>query len=130
MAGKHPTSITDRERTHHTVDASGIALGRLSTSVAHKLRGKHKASFAPHLDDGDFVTIINAEKVLLTGRKLSQKEYHHYSGYPGGVRTKTMKDIFANDPTEVLRRAIYGMLPRTRLRKLMMNRLTIVKGEK
>lgn len=130
MPRKHPTSVTDRERTHHTIDADGKPLGRLATSVAMILRGKNKASFAPYLDDGDFVTIINAEKVLVTGRKMMQKKYHHFSGYPGGIRTEVMKDVFEKDPTEVLRRAIHGMLPRTRLRKLMMRRLTIVKGQK
>jgi len=112
-------------RGKHEIDATGRAVGRIATEAAMVLRGKNKASFSPHIDGGDFVVINNASQVKFTGRKLVQKDYYHHTMYPGGLKTKSMKKVFEENPTEVLRRAVYGMLPKNRLRSEMMKRLTI-----
>lgn len=112
-------------RETHTIDATQAVLGRLATRVATLLRGKHKVSFQPHIDGGDFVHITNASHITLTGQKLSQKKYYHYSGYPGGLKTTQISTLMKKDPSQVIRKAIYQMLPPNRLRKAMMNRLTI-----
>jgi len=113
------------KRAKHEIDATDRAPGRIAAEVVTILRGKNKVDFSPHIDAGDFVTIINAKKVKFTGRKLVQKDYHHHTMYPGGLRTTSMKKVFEKDPTEVIRKAIYGMLPKNRLRNEMMKRLTI-----
>lgn len=107
------------------IDATGKAVGRLATEVATILRGKNKADFLPHVDSGDYVTVVNAGKVKFTGRKLVQKDYYHHTHYPGGIVRTPMKKVFDNDPAEVVRRAVNGMLPKNRLRDEMMKRLTI-----
>ncbi|MBI4268485.1 50S ribosomal protein L13 [Candidatus Uhrbacteria bacterium] len=112
-------------RKHHTIDASDRPMGRLASEVATILRGKNKSTYEPHIDAGDFVNIKNISKIKFTGQKLSQKVYHSYSGYPGGLKTKKIAEVMANDRGEVLRRAVYQMLPPTRLRSGMMKRLTI-----
>lgn len=112
-------------RSRHEIDATGRAPGRVATEVAMILRGKNKADFAPHIDNGDFVVVNNASKVKFTGKKLVQKDYHHHTMYPGGLKTKSMKKTFEDDPTEVIRKAVNGMLPKNRLRGEMMKRLTI-----
>ena len=112
-------------RSAHEIDAEGKTLGRLATHIATLLRGKNKATFQPHVDGGDSVIVNNAAKVTLTGQKLSQKVYHRYSGYPGGLKTEKMSQLMTTQPSEVLRRAVYQMLPDIRLRKSMMKRLTI-----
>lgn len=109
----------------HTIDAANTVLGRLATRVATLLRGKHKVSYQPHSDGGDFVHIINASRIVLTGQKLYQKKYYRYSGYPGGLKTTHASMLMRKDPTQIVRKAIYQMLPPTRLRKAAMNRLTI-----
>jgi large subunit ribosomal protein L13 len=112
-------------RQRHEVDAAGRAPGRVATEVAMMLRGKNKPSFAPHIDAGDFVTVINAGQVLFTGDKLVQKDYHHHTMHPGGIKTKPLKHVFENDPGEVIRKAVYGMLPKNSQRDEMMKRLTV-----
>ena len=113
------------QRITTEIDATDQAVGRIATQAAMALRGKNHPNFEPHVDAGDFVTISNAAKVKFTGRKLAQKDYYHHTMHPGGLRRTPMKNVFDNDPTEVIRRAIYGMLPKNRLRNGMMKRLTI-----
>jgi len=115
----------DITRERQEIDATGQAVGRIATQVAMMLRGKNKPSFEPHIDGGDFVTVKNVSKVKFTGNKLVQKDYYHHTMYPGGIRRTPMKKVFDKDPTEVLRRAVYGMLPKNKLRNEMMKRLTL-----
>jgi len=104
------------------VDATGLSLGRLASQVAIVLRGKHKTSFTPHVDCGDFVVIINADKIELTGKKWQQKEYKRFTGYPGGQRIETAEELFHKNPKKLIERAVLGMLPKNRLgRKLFYN---------
>lgn len=117
-------------RSWYEADASQFNLGRLATRVATILRGKHKVSFTPHMDVGDFVVIKNAEKVKFTGRKLTQKKYHTYSGYPGGIRTKTLEERMKTEPDKVLREAVRNMIDSNRLRKHILRRLKVVVGDK
>lgn len=107
------------------LDATDQAAGRLATQIAMSLRGKTKPDFTPHIDSGDYVIVSNARKMKFTGRKLAQKDYYHHTLYPGGLRTTPLKKVFEKDPAEVLRRAVYGMLPKNKLRDGMMKRLTI-----
>ncbi len=113
------------ERKLHKIDAEGQTIGRLATQVATILRGKNKPEFQPHLDLGDIVEVININKVKFTGKKIDQKKYYSYSGYQGGLKEKKMKDVFAKDPGDVLKRAVREMLPPTRLRKDILKRLII-----
>jgi large subunit ribosomal protein L13 len=110
------------------VDAEGKTLGRLATQIAERLRGKNKPQFAPHVDIGDFVVVINAEKITVTGNKLEQKIYYKHSGYPGGLRERTLKEQLNRQPTEVLRKAVKGMLPRNRLGRAQLTKLKIYAG--
>ena len=116
------------ERAWYVVDAEGQALGRLATQVATVLRGKHKPQFTPHIDTGDFVVVVNAEKVAVTGKKLDQKIYYRHSGYPGGLRSRPLRDELQRRPTEVLRKAVKGMLPRNRLARAQIKKLKIYAG--
>ncbi len=118
-----PKKVITRQR--HEIDATGLTIGRLATRVATLLRGKNKPSYQPHLDEGDSVVIFNLNQIRFSGKKLDQKEYYSYSGYPGGLKTRKMSDIFKTKPDEVLRRAVKQMLPPTRLREGMMKRLII-----
>jgi len=112
-------------REKHVIDATGQAVGRLSTQVAMLLRGKNKPTFAPNIDAGDFVKIINAGQVKFTGRKLVQKDYYHHSMHPGGLKTTSMQKVFNKNPADVVKHAVYGMLPKNKLRDEMFKRLTI-----
>ncbi|MBI4253281.1 50S ribosomal protein L13 [Candidatus Uhrbacteria bacterium] len=112
-------------RATHEIDAEGKVLGRLATRIATILRGKHKATFQPHIDGGDIVIVRNAGKVKLTGQKMGQKVYHHHTGYPGGLRTKKLSTSFGENPAWVVHHAVYQMLPDNRLRKEMIKRLHI-----
>lgn len=112
-------------RKNIEIDATGKAVGRLATEIAIILRGKDKADFLPHIDSGDNVTVINASKVKFTGRKLVQKDYYHHTHYPGGIVRTPMKKVLENNPAEVIRHAVNGMLPKNRLRVEKMKRLTI-----
>lgn len=122
-------SIKDIKREKHTIDANGKILGRLSTEVAKLLMGKGKPSFVPYLDMGDFVTVTNASKVKITGKKLNQKEYIRHSGYPGGKRVDTMDKLMDRKPAFVFEHAVKGMLPKNKLGKKMIKKLTVFAGE-
>lgn len=117
-------------RKYHLFDAKKENLGRMATKLATILRGKNKADFTPNIDGGDFAVVINADNLQVTGNKMEGKVYHHYSGYPGGVRNVKLKDQIERDSTEVIRSAVYGMLPKNKLRSLMMKRLLVYKDDK
>jgi large subunit ribosomal protein L13 len=116
------------ERRWYVVDAEGQTLGRLATQIAETLRGKRKPEFTPHVDTGDFVVVVNAEKVAVTGKKLDEKLYHRHSGYPGGLRTRTLREQLDRRPTEVIRKAVKGMLPRNRLGRAQLRKLRVYAG--
>jgi large subunit ribosomal protein L13 len=118
----------NRERSWLVVDASGKTLGRLATEIAGTLRGKHKPEYTPHVDTGDFVIVVNAEKIRVTGDKLAQKRYYRHSGYPGGLRSRTLGDMLERQPEEVIRKAVRGMLPRTRLGRKQLTKLKVYAG--
>jgi large subunit ribosomal protein L13 len=115
-------------RRWYVVDADGQTLGRLATRIADTLRGKGKPEYTPHVDTGDFVVVINAEKIAVTGRKLDQKRYYRHSGYPGGLRSRTLREQLNRQPAEVLRKAVKGMLPRNRLARAQLTKLKIYAG--
>ncbi len=116
------------ERRWYLVDAEGQTLGRLATRVADTLRGKRKPEYTPHVDTGDFVVVVNAEKVGVTGKKLEQKMYYRHSGYPGGLRARPLSDELERRPTEVIRKAVKGMLPRNRLARQQLTKLKVYAG--
>ncbi len=118
----------DVERRWYVVDAEGETLGRLATRIADTLRGKRKPGYTPHVDTGDFVVVVNAEKIVVTGKKLEQKQYYRHSGYPGGLRSRSLADELERRPTEVLRKAVKGMVPRTRLGRAQLGKLKIYAG--
>ncbi len=118
----------DREREWVLVDATGKTLGRLATQLADVLRGKRKPQYTPHCDVGDFVIVINAEKVAVTGKKRQEKRYYRHSGYPGGLRSRTLAEMLERRPEEVLRKAVRGMLPRTRLGRAQLLKLKVYAG--
>lgn len=120
----------DIKRSWYEADASKFTLGRLASKVATILRGKHKVTFTPHMDVGDFVVVKNADKVRFTGRKLAQKEYHRFSGYPGGLYTKKLSERMEREPEKVIRDAVYNMIDKNRLRKHILRRLKVVTGDK
>ncbi|MFH1430039.1 MAG: 50S ribosomal protein L13 [Candidatus Uhrbacteria bacterium] len=113
------------QRAKHEIDANGMTLGRIATKAATFLRGKHKATFAPHIDAGDFVQIVNLSGVRFTGRKLETKLYQHHTGWPGGLRSEQLKTRWERNPELVLRDAVYGMLPKNKLRESMIKRLSV-----
>jgi large subunit ribosomal protein L13 len=116
------------ERRWYLVDADGKTLGRLATRVADTLRGKDKAQYTPHVDSGDFVIVVNADKVRVTGKKLDDKIYYRHSGYPGGIRSRTLREELERRPTEVIRKAVKGMLPRNRLGRAQLTKLKVYAG--
>src|SRR6187200_1418729 len=118
----------DRERNWLLVDAEGQTLGRLATQIADALRGKRKPVYTPHVDTGDFVVVVNAEKISVTGQKLEEKMYYRHSGYPGGLRERTLREQLERQPTEVLRKAVKGMLPRNKLGRAQLTKLKIYAG--
>ena len=116
------------EREWHVVDADGLVLGRLATEVASILRGKHKPIFTPHLDTGDHVVVINADKVVLTGEKIENKKVYNHSGFPGGLRTRKYGDLLLDKPEEAVRQTIQGMLPKNRLGNQLYTNLYVYVG--
>jgi large subunit ribosomal protein L13 len=118
----------DVERRWYVVDAEGETLGRLATRIADALRGKGKPQYTPHVDSGDFVVVVNAEKVAVTGKKMEEKLYYRHSGYPGGLRVRTLREQLDRQPTEVLRKAVKGMLPRNRLARRQITKLKVYAG--
>ncbi len=118
----------NRERDWLVVDAAGQTLGRLATQIADTLRGKRKPEYTPHCDVGDFVIVVNAEQIEVTGKKREAKLYHRHSGYPGGLRTRTLNDMLERQPEEVIRKAVKGMLPRNRLARQQLRKLKVYAG--
>ncbi len=116
------------ERKWYVIDAEGKPLGRVASKAAHILRGKHKATYTPHIDCGDYVIIVNASKVLLTGNKLEDKKYYSHSQYPGGLRTRTAKEMIEKYPEEMVEKAVKGMLPKNRLGRAMYKKLFVYAG--
>ncbi len=120
--------VDEIQRTWHLVDAQGKVLGRIATQVVRLLRGKHKPIYTPHLDTGDFVVVINAEKVVLTGKKLTDKVYYRHSGYPGGIKGTTPARVLAERPERVLEHAIRGMLPKTKMGDALFRKVKVYAG--
>ena len=118
----------DRERNWVLVDANGQNLGRLATQIADVLRGKRKPTYTPHCDVGDFVVVVNAEKISVTGNKRTEKMYHRHSGYPGGLKSRSLNEMLERRPEEVLRIAVKGMLPKNRLARKQITKLKIYAG--
>ena len=118
----------NRQRDWYVVDAEGKTLGRLATQIADVLRGKRKPEYTPHCDTGDFVVVVNAEKITVTGRKLEQKTYYRHSGYPGGLRSRTLGEMLDRRPDDVIRKAVKGMLPRNRLARAQLRKLKVYAG--
>jgi large subunit ribosomal protein L13 len=116
------------ERRWYLVDAEGQTLGRLATEIARILRGKNKPQYTPHVDTGDFVVVVNAEKVVVTGRKAEQKVYYRHTGYPGGLKETSYEVMLERKPTEILRKAVRGMMPKTRLGRQQLRKLKIYAG--
>jgi len=121
----YSTKPTDIKRKWFVVDAQGKTLGRLATRVASVLIGKHKPEFVPHMDVGDFVIVVNADKIHVTGRKLDQKKYYRHSGYPGGLSEITLRDQLVRYPTRAVELAVRGMLPKNRLGRKMLRKLKV-----
>lgn len=123
-----PKQLKNEERKWYVVDAQNQTLGRLATQIAVILKGKNKVSFAPHLDNGDYVVVVNADKIAVTGNKLENKIYRTHSGFLGGLKETSLSKMLNKKPTFALEKAIYGMLPKNKLRKGMMMRLKLVAG--
>jgi large subunit ribosomal protein L13 len=121
----YSTKAKDVERQWHVIDASGKTLGRLATQVANLLMGKHKPTYVPYLDTGDYVIVLNAAKVRVTGKKAKQKTYYRHSGYPGGIKAETFEKMLAAHPTRVIEHAVKGMLPHNRLGRAMFKKLKV-----
>lgn len=124
----HTTKPSEITRDWWLVDAEGVVLGRLASAVAQRLRGKHKPNYSPHLDVGDYVVIVNASKVVMTGNKLTDKFMYTHSGYPGGLRSQPYSKVMEEKPEEAIRQAVKGMLPSTKLGKAMLKKLKVYAG--
>jgi large subunit ribosomal protein L13 len=118
----------DVQRQWHVIDATDVVLGRLASQVAVLLRGKHKPTFAPHVDTGDFVVVINADKVALTGNKLEQKKAYRHSGYPGGLRSQSYVELLEKHPTKAVEKAVRGMLPKNSIARAQITKLKVYAG--
>ncbi len=125
----HSTKPSEIRREWYLVDAENKTLGRLASEIAKVLRGKNKPIYAPHLDTGDYVIVINAEKVHVTGRKLDRKIYYRHSGYPGGLTSISLREQLKRHPTRVIRSAVWGMLPHNRLGRVVMRNLKVYAGD-
>ena len=119
---------SDNPQKWYLVDANGAVLGRLASQVAHRLRGKHNPKFTPHVDTGDWVIVINAEKIVLTGRKMDQKMYYRHSGYIGGLKQVSAKELLEKKPEELVRSAVKGMLPKNKLGRQLFKKLKVYTG--
>jgi len=122
------TNPNEIEREWYVMDATGQTLGRLATRIAHRLRGKHKPIYSPSVDAGDYVIVVNAEKIHVTGRKLDQKIYYRHTGYPGGLKEITLRNLLQKHPTRVIEHAVRGMLPKNRLGRRMFKKLKVYAG--
>ena len=121
-------SASDRDRGWVVIDANGKTLGRLATQIADLLRGKRKPEYTPHVDTGDFVVVVNAEKISVTGNKRAEKRYYRHSGYPGGLKSRTLEEMLQRRPEEVIRIAVKGMMPRNRLARKQITKLKVYAG--
>jgi large subunit ribosomal protein L13 len=119
---------SDIQRAWHVIDADGAVLGRVATEAANLLRGKHKPTWAPHVDTGDHVIVVNAAKIQVTERKATDKVYYRHSGYPGGLRSESLEHLLARSPEKVVRRAVRGMIPKTRLGRQQIKKLKVYSG--
>ncbi len=128
MQGTYTASPSEIERSWFIVDAANKPVGRLASDIARVLRGKHKPTFTPHIDTGDFVVVVNAEKVAFTGNKLLKKEYYRFSGYSGGLRRRTASVMLQHDPTHPIEHAVHGMLPKGPLGRAMIKKLKVYAG--
>jgi large subunit ribosomal protein L13 len=117
------------KRDWFVVDADNKVLGRLAAGIAHRLRGKHKPEYTPHVDTGDYIVVINAEKVALTGNKVNDKKYYHHTGHPGGIKETSFKDMIEKHPSRVIEKAVKGMLPRNKLGRAMFSKLKVYAGD-
>jgi len=127
--GTYSAKLEDIKRSWHVVDANGKTLGRLASAVASVLKGKTKPIYTTHVDTGDFVIVVNADKIHLTGKKLDNKMYYSHSGFPGGLKTVTAGKLMKTNPEEVIKMAVEGMLPKTRLGKQMLTKLKVYAGD-
>lgn len=128
MRTTYMAKANEVERKWYVVDAAGQTLGRLASEVATLLRGKHKPIFTPHVDTGDYVIIVNADKIQLTGKKLTDKMYYHHSGYPGGLKQRTAQEMLEKRPEKMIELAVKGMLPKNRLGRRMFKKLFVYRG--
>jgi large subunit ribosomal protein L13 len=124
----YSATAADRDRRWYVVDAAGQTLGRLATQIADTLRGKRKPEYTPHTDVGDFVVVVNAEKITVTGNKLRAKRYWRHSGYPGGIRSRTLEEMLERQPEDVIHRAVKGMLPHNKLARKQLLKLKVYAG--
>ena len=115
-------------RKWYVVDATGKTLGRLCTEIANRLRGKHKPEFTPHVDTGDYVVVVNAEKIVVTGNKATDKLYHHHSGYPGGIKSISFDKLLVKSPEMIIEKAVKGMMPKNKLSRAMLSKLKVYAG--
>ena len=122
------TKPAEVRREWYVVDAEGKTLGRLASELARRLRGKHKAQYTPHVDTGDYIVVINAEKIAVTGNKANAKVYHRHTGYPGGIKSTVYKDMLERHPTRVIEMAVKGMLPKNKLGRAMFSKLRVYAG--
>ncbi len=122
------TRKEDVQRSWYVVDVEGETVGRIASRIAHVLKGKHKASYTPHIDTGDYVIVVNADKIRFTGNKWAQKNYLTYSGYPGGQKSKTAGEVLNSRPTQIIEKAVRGMLPKNRLGRQMFKKLFVYTG--
>ena len=116
------------EKHWYVIDAEGKTLGRMAAEIAHRLRGKHKPEYTPHVDTGDYIVVVNAEKVRVTGKKTTDKLYHRHSGYPGGLKTRTFNEMVEKAPEDIITLAVKGMMPRTPLGRAMLRKLKVYAG--
>ena len=123
-------SANKENATHswYVVDATDKTLGRLSTEIANRLRGKHKAEYTPHVDTGDYIVVVNAEKVRVTGKKVDDKMYHHHTGYPGGIKSISFGQLMEKSPESAIQKAVKGMMPRNKLSSAMLTKLKVYAG--
>jgi len=128
MNKTHIVKVSDVERAWYLVDAEGLTLGRLASKIANVLKGKHKPIYSPHLDVGDYVIVVNADKIAVTGRKMDQKTYYWHTGYPGGIRSRNLRDQLDRHPTAAVKAAVKGMLPKNRLGRRMLGKLKVYAG--
>ncbi|MEZ7972830.1 MAG: 50S ribosomal protein L13 [Pseudomonadales bacterium] len=115
-------------RQWYVVDAAGKTLGRLCTEIANRLRGKHKPEFTPHVDTGDYVVVVNAEKIVVTGKKATDKLYHHHTGYPGGIKSISFDKLLVKSPEMIIEKAVKGMMPKNKLSRAMLSKLKVYAG--